>query len=91
MPRPVNLPVECWQPIVSASIRGIEFMVRQGIKGFVVVAAATMAERPVQAYQRAANAMGHDLKLGKNLKIGVSFYQFYRFIWRRRASRRSAK
>jgi alkanesulfonate monooxygenase SsuD/methylene tetrahydromethanopterin reductase-like flavin-dependent oxidoreductase (luciferase family) len=32
VPRPVNLPVECWQPIVSASTRGIQFMVRHGIK-----------------------------------------------------------
>src|SRR5436190_442660 len=35
VPRPVTLPVECWQPIVSASRRGIEFMVRHGIKGLV--------------------------------------------------------
>src|SRR5205823_10613527 len=35
VPRPVNLPVECWQPIVSASTRGIEFMLRHGIRGLV--------------------------------------------------------
>jgi alkanesulfonate monooxygenase SsuD/methylene tetrahydromethanopterin reductase-like flavin-dependent oxidoreductase (luciferase family) len=74
VPRPVNLPVECWQPIVSASTRGIEFMVRHGIKGLVGGGAATMAEGPIQAYQRVANSMGHDLKLGENLTIGVSFY-----------------
>ena len=45
MPRPVNLPVECWQPIVSASTRGIEFMVRHGIKGLIGGGAATMAGR----------------------------------------------
>jgi len=33
VPRPVNLPVECWQPIVSASTRGIEFMLRHGHQG----------------------------------------------------------
>ena len=74
VPRPVNLPVECWQPIVSASTRGIEFMVRHGIKGLVGGGSATMAEGPIQAYQRVANAMGQDLKLGENLTIGVSFY-----------------
>ncbi len=74
VPRPVNLPVECWQPIVSASTRGIEFMIRHGIKGLVGGGAATMAEGPIQAYQRVANSMGHDLKLGENLTIGVSFY-----------------
>ena len=33
-----------------------------------------MAEGPIQAYQRVANSMGHDLKLGENLTIGVSYY-----------------
>ena len=52
VPRPVNMPVECWQPIVSASPRGIDFMLRHGIKGAVGGGAATMAEGPIQAYQR---------------------------------------
>src|SRR5206468_8167694 len=74
VPRPVNMSVECWQPIVSASKRGIEFMVRHGIKGLVGGGAAIMAEGPIQAYQRVANEMGHNLKLGENLTIGVAFY-----------------
>ena len=74
VPAPERLPVECWQPIVSASKRGIEFMVRHGIKGLVGGGAAIMAEGPIQAYQRVANDMGHDLKLGENLTIGVAFY-----------------
>ena len=74
VPRPVNLPVECWQPIVSASTRGIEFMLRHGIRGLVGGGAATMAEGPIQAYQRVANSMGRNLKLGEGLAIGVSFY-----------------
>ena len=67
VPRPVNLPVECWQPIVSASPRGLDFMVRHGIKGAVGGGAATMAEGPIQAYQQAAARAGKDLKLGENL------------------------
>ena len=74
VPRPVNLPVECWQPIVSASTRGIEFMLRHGIRGLVGGGAATMAEGPIQAYQRVANSMGHNFQLGEGLAIGVSFY-----------------
>src|SRR3982074_1158221 len=74
VPRPVHLPVECWQPVVSASARGLDFMVRHGIKGLVGGGAAIMAEGPIQAYQRVANDMGHDLKLGENLTIGVAFY-----------------
>src|SRR3546814_17747588 len=44
VPRPVNLPVECWQPVVSANPRGLDFMIRHGIKGAVGGGAATMAE-----------------------------------------------
>ena len=33
MPRPVNRPVECWQPIVSASPRGLDFMVQARHQG----------------------------------------------------------
>ena len=35
VPRPVHLPVEIWQPIVSGSARGLEFMIGIGIKGVV--------------------------------------------------------
>jgi alkanesulfonate monooxygenase SsuD/methylene tetrahydromethanopterin reductase-like flavin-dependent oxidoreductase (luciferase family) len=33
VPRPVRQPVECWQPIVSAGARGLDFMIKHGIKG----------------------------------------------------------
>jgi len=74
VPRPLNRPVECWQPIVSANPRGLDFMVRHGIKGAVGGGAATMAEGPIQAYREAAARAGKDLKLGENLTVGVFFY-----------------
>src|SRR5207249_4063395 len=74
VPRPVRLPVECWQPIVSASTRGIEFMLRYGIKGHVGGGAAIMAEGPIQAYQRVAASKGRNLKLGEDLALGLAFY-----------------
>ena len=74
VPRPVNRPVECWQPVVSASARGLDFMVRHGIKGAVGGGAATMAEGPIQAYRDAAARAGKDLKLGENLTVGIFFY-----------------
>ena len=74
VPRPVNLPVECWQPVVSANPRGLDFMVRHGIKGAVGGGAATMAEGPIQGYQDAAARAGMDLALGENLTIGIFFY-----------------
>lgn len=74
VPRPIHLPVECWQPIVSASPRGLDFMVRHGVKGLVGGGAATMAEGPIQGYQQAAARAGQELKLGENLTIGIFFY-----------------
>src|SRR5919109_2382763 len=58
VPRPVHQPVECWQPVVSAKPRGLDFMVRHGIKGAVGGGAATMAEGPIQAYRDAAARAG---------------------------------
>ncbi len=74
VPRPVHRPVECWQPIVSANPRGLDFMVRHGIRGMVGGGAATMAEGPIRGYQEAAARAGKDLKLGENLAIGIFFH-----------------
>ena len=53
VPRPVNLPVECWQPMVSAIARGLDFMVKHNIKGAVGGGAATMEHGPITAFQEA--------------------------------------
>ncbi len=74
VPRPIHQPVECWQPIVSASPRGLDFMVKHGIKGLVGGGAGTMAEGPIKAFQEAGQRAGLDWKLGENLIIGVSFH-----------------
>jgi alkanesulfonate monooxygenase SsuD/methylene tetrahydromethanopterin reductase-like flavin-dependent oxidoreductase (luciferase family) len=74
VPRPIHRPVECWQPIVSASQRGLDFMIKHGIKGHVGGGAGTMAEAPIYAYQEAAWRAGLDYQLGENLIIGVSFH-----------------
>src|SRR5262245_7317721 len=74
VPRPVNRPVECWQPIVSANPRGLDFMVRHGIRGVVGGGAATMAEGPIQGYRDAAARAGKALELGENLTIGIFFH-----------------
>ncbi len=74
VPRPVHRPVECWQPIVSANPRGLDFMIKHGIKGAVGGGAATMAEGPIQAYRDAAARAGQQLELGENLTIGIFFH-----------------
>ncbi|HTV87802.1 MAG TPA: LLM class flavin-dependent oxidoreductase [Stellaceae bacterium] len=71
VPRPANRPVECWQPVVSASPRGLDFMVKYDIKGAVGGGAATMQAGPIQAYKDAAARAGKDWKLGENLMLGV--------------------
>src|ERR1700761_2992608 len=73
VPRPIHLPVECWQPIGSANPRGLDFIVRHGIKGAVGGGAATMQAGPIQAYRDAAARAGKELKLGENITIGLHF------------------
>jgi alkanesulfonate monooxygenase SsuD/methylene tetrahydromethanopterin reductase-like flavin-dependent oxidoreductase (luciferase family) len=74
VPRPVHLPVETWQPVVSANPRGLDFMIRHGIKGAVGGGAATMQQGPITAYRDAAARAGIELKLGENLMIGIFFH-----------------
>jgi alkanesulfonate monooxygenase SsuD/methylene tetrahydromethanopterin reductase-like flavin-dependent oxidoreductase (luciferase family) len=71
VPRPIHLPVECWQPIVSASPRALDFMIRHDIKGIIGGGAATMAEGPIKGYREAAARAGRNLKPGENLCLGI--------------------
>ena len=73
VPRPIHS-LETWQPIVSASERAMDFMIRHGIKGMVGGGAATMAEGPIHAYRDAAQRAGKNYKLGQNLGIGIFFH-----------------
>src|SRR5712691_9264896 len=45
VPRPKTLPVECWQPVVSASPRALDFMAKHGING-IIGGGAAQAEPP---------------------------------------------
>jgi alkanesulfonate monooxygenase SsuD/methylene tetrahydromethanopterin reductase-like flavin-dependent oxidoreductase (luciferase family) len=74
VPRPINRPVECWQPVVSASARGLDFMVKHGMKGAVGGGAATLQQGPITAYRDAAARDGQDLQLGQNLMLGIFFH-----------------
>src|SRR5881409_2374844 len=71
VPRPLRQPVECWQPVVSASARGLDFMMKHRIKGLIGGGAATMAERSIRAYQEAAERAHLDMKLGEGLSLGI--------------------
>ena len=70
VPRPLRQPVEVWQPIVSGSARGLDFMARNRIKGVISATAEELAERWVRDYQEAARRHGRALQLGEDLILG---------------------
>ena len=76
VPRPVNYPVECWQPVVSASDRGLRFMAKHGIKGIIGGGAAPggAQQSVVEAWQRIEAEHGRETELGGNLIISFSVY-----------------
>src|SRR5512144_2336537 len=70
VPRPLRRPVEVWQPIVSGSARGLDFMARNRIKGVISATAEELAERWIRDYQEAARRHGRVLQLGEDLILG---------------------
>ena len=72
VPRPVNLPVECWQPIVSASERGLNFMAKHGIKGIIGGGAAPggAQEKVIHAWKETLAAHGRETALGETSSLG---------------------
>ena len=70
VPRPFNLPVETWQPMVSGSERGLNFMAKHGIKGVILGTAAEYIEGWMQRFQDVNARHGRDLALGENLALG---------------------
>jgi alkanesulfonate monooxygenase SsuD/methylene tetrahydromethanopterin reductase-like flavin-dependent oxidoreductase (luciferase family) len=76
VPRPLRRPVDCWQPIVSASQRGLDFMARHGIKGVIGGGAAGggAASQTVIAWQEALARQGRETELGADLVIGLMFH-----------------
>jgi alkanesulfonate monooxygenase SsuD/methylene tetrahydromethanopterin reductase-like flavin-dependent oxidoreductase (luciferase family) len=70
VPRPLNQPVEIWQPIVSGSARSLDFMARHGIKGVVSATAEGIVQRWFAEYREAARRHGRELQLGEDLILG---------------------
>ena len=71
VPRPVNRPVEIWQPIASG--RTLEYIATKGIKGMVAMTGQLLVERLFQSYQDAAAKAGRELTLGQDLALGIGF------------------
>ena len=76
VPRPVNLPVECWQPIQGGSPRALEFMAKHGIQGVIGGGSAEggIVHKVMVDFQAANAKYGRDTQLGERLAIGFQFY-----------------
>src|SRR5271168_644779 len=76
VPRPLKLPVECWQPIQGGSTRALEFMAKHGIQGLVGGGSAEggAMHNVVLAWQEAHKKRGIELELGERLAFGFHFF-----------------
>ena len=72
VPRPVNRPVEIWQPIASG--RTLEYIASKGIKGMVTFTGEQLVDQMFRGYKDYASKYGRDLELGQDLALGVGFY-----------------
>ncbi|MCH8297727.1 MAG: LLM class flavin-dependent oxidoreductase [Chloroflexi bacterium] len=76
VPRPLTLPVETYQPVVSASQRAMDFMAKHGIKGIVGGGAATggASEQVLKQWRETLANHGRETELGGDLIVGVSTF-----------------
>jgi len=76
VPRPLRLPVECWQPIQGGTARAMDFMAKHGIKGLIGGGSAEggAMHRVVLGWQEAHERRGQHLEPGERLCFGFHFY-----------------
>jgi alkanesulfonate monooxygenase SsuD/methylene tetrahydromethanopterin reductase-like flavin-dependent oxidoreductase (luciferase family) len=76
VPRPLRLPVECWQPVQSASDRALDFIVKHGIQGLVGGGSAEggAMHNVVLAWQKAHAKKGIEIELGERMCFGFHFF-----------------
>ena len=72
VPRPVNRPVEIWQPIASG--RTLNYIAARGIKAMVALTGERYAEQMISQYHAAATAAGRHIPLGGDMALGLGFY-----------------
>lgn len=74
VPRPLHQPVEIWQPVVSGSPSGIDFMVRHGIKGVISPTSGPHLDQRVHLYRDTAAKYGQNLQLGEHLALSFRLH-----------------
>ena len=72
VPRPLNRPIECWQPIFSVSPQGIDFMIKHGIKG--VVPGGGRVDEIAATWREALLRSGRDAELGEDLALVLQIH-----------------
>ena len=75
VPRPLRLPVECWQPIQGGSMRAFDFMARHGIQGILGGGSSEggAMHQMLLDWQATHAKRGIKLELGERLSIGYHF------------------
>jgi alkanesulfonate monooxygenase SsuD/methylene tetrahydromethanopterin reductase-like flavin-dependent oxidoreductase (luciferase family) len=76
VPRPLRLPVECWQPIQGGSARAMEFMAKHGIQGLIGGGSAEggAMHQVVLGWHAAHRKLGKELEMGERLCFGFHFF-----------------
>ena len=69
VPRPIHRPVEIWQPLQGSNPRGVEFMVKHGIKA-IVSWSDNSSDARIRQYQETAAAHGRELRVGEDISVG---------------------
>ena len=72
VPRPINLPVEIWQPMSSG--RSIDFIAKRGIKGMTALSGEKVVEQFFTTYKDSAAEAGRSVTLGQDMSLGFGFY-----------------
>ena len=76
VPRPLRLPVECWQLIQSGSDRAFDFMAKHGISGVIGGGSAEggAVDKHMEAFQAAYARRGIKLAIGERLSLGFQYF-----------------
>jgi alkanesulfonate monooxygenase SsuD/methylene tetrahydromethanopterin reductase-like flavin-dependent oxidoreductase (luciferase family) len=76
VPRPLRLPVECWQPIQSGTPRAFDFMAKYGICGVIGGGSAEggAVDGHMHGFQAAYARRGIEIALGERLALGYQFH-----------------
>jgi alkanesulfonate monooxygenase SsuD/methylene tetrahydromethanopterin reductase-like flavin-dependent oxidoreductase (luciferase family) len=76
VPRPMRLPVECWQPIQGGTQRALDFMAKHDIRGVIGGGSAEggAVHKSMVDFQAAYARAGKHIELGERMALGFQFY-----------------